>query len=270
MSTEDAIEEEEVDASSGTMLRVNCSLQPVEPAVQPTGSTISVIEDDDGSVTVQSVTQRDHGDRTVTEKTRLRRTESHSKEEEKESVIESKITSPGGTDNYVKDVIKTRRKVTSRGSDYFTRSAYNIRKRTDFEGEEIEERDFTVESENFSASKGETWGDKAEAKVQLSRSKQLKEEESRRHVLGTVQEKESSSPDAQGRPPSPHGKQLEVDPKHSVHNRMDISKASSGYGTGSDEEEKEELAHIFHGKPAGNPSLPLSLNSSTFKFCNYV
>ncbi|XP_022336573.2 uncharacterized protein LOC111132924 isoform X6 [Crassostrea virginica] len=254
LSTEDAIEEEEVDASSGTMLRVNCSLQPVEPAVQPTGSTISVIEDDDGSVTVQSVTQRDHGDRTVTEKTRLRRTESHSKEEEKESVIESKITSPGGTDNYVKDVIKTRRKVTSRGSDYFTRSAYNIRKRTDFEGEEIEERDFTVESENFSASKGETWGDKAEAKVQLSRSKQLKEEESRRHVLGTVQEKESS-PDAQGRPPSPHGKQLEVDPKHSVHNRMDISKASSGYGTGSDEEEKEELAHIFHGKPAGCPEI---------------
>lgn len=246
-STEESIEEEAADRA---MLRVNCTPQAEEaPVVQPTGSTISVLEGEDGSVTVQSVTQRDDGERTVTEKTRLRRTESRSQEEEKDTVIESKVTSPGGTDNYVKDVIKTRRKVTSRGSDYFTRSAYNIRKRTDFEGEEIEERDFTVESENFSATKGETWGDKAEAKVQLTRSKQLKDEESKRHILSTVKE---LGPDATERAPSPAGKQLEVDPKHSAPNRMDISKASSGYSTGSDEEEKDELAHIFHGKPAGS------------------
>ncbi|XP_062597248.1 muscle M-line assembly protein unc-89-like isoform X4 [Saccostrea cucullata] len=243
----------EEETSSGAMLKVNFDVQLVEP-VQPTGSTISVIEGDDGSVTVQSVTQRDDGGRTVTEKTRLRRTESHSQEEERDTVIESKVTSPGGSDNYVKDVIKTRRKVTSRGSDYFTRTAYNIRKKTDFEGEEIEERDFTVESENFSASKGETWGDRAEAKVQVSRSKQLRDEEAKRHVLDTLKEREPSV-DAKERAPSPHGKQLEVDPKHSVLNRMDISKASSGYGTGSDEEEKEEIVPIFCGKPAGCPEI---------------
>ncbi|XP_048760798.2 titin homolog isoform X6 [Ostrea edulis] len=247
----DTIEEE---ASHGPMLKVNCNTQSSESRVQPSGSAISIIEGDDGSVTVQSVTQSDQGDRTVTQKTLLRRTDSRSQEEERDTVIESKITSPGGTDNYVKDVIKTRRKLTSRGSDYFTRSAYNIRKKTDFEGEEIEERDFTVENENFSVSKGESWGDRAEAKVQLTRSKQLKDEESKRHILDTLRERESNT-DIRERALSPSNKQLEADPKQSVHNRMDISKASSGYGTGSDEEEKEEIAHVFHGKPAGCPEI---------------
>lgn len=80
-------------------------------------------------------------------------------------MIESKIIFLGGFDNYVKDVIKIRRKVIFRGLDYFIRLVYNICKRIDFEGEEIEERDFIVESENFFVIKGEIWGDKVEVKV---------------------------------------------------------------------------------------------------------
>lgn len=80
-------------------------------------------------------------------------------------MIESKIIFLGGFDNYVKDVIKICRKVIFRGLDYFIRLVYNIRKRIDFEGEEIEERDFIVESENFFVIKGEIWGDKVEVKV---------------------------------------------------------------------------------------------------------
>lgn len=86
-------------------------------------------------------------------------------------MIESKIIFLGGFDNYVKDVIKIRRKVIFRGLDYFIRLVYNIRKRIDFEGEEIEERDFIVESENFFVIKGEIWGDKVEVKVYLIRLK---------------------------------------------------------------------------------------------------
>jgi hypothetical protein len=39
----------------------------------PLNNTLSIIEDDDGSITVQSESYKDQGDHTVTEKTTLRR-----------------------------------------------------------------------------------------------------------------------------------------------------------------------------------------------------
>lgn len=51
----------------------------------PPNNTLSIIEDDDGSITVQSESYKDQGDHTVTEKTTLRRSQSRSEEEEKDT-----------------------------------------------------------------------------------------------------------------------------------------------------------------------------------------
>ncbi|KAK3084547.1 hypothetical protein FSP39_015151 [Pinctada imbricata] len=214
----------------------------LSPTPKEDKSAISVIEDDDGSVTVQSTTRSDLGDHTITEKLRLRRTESRTEEEEKDTIIESKETSPGGSDHYSKDVIKTRRKVTSRGSDYFTKSAYNIKKRRDFEGDEIEEQDLSVETDNFSATKGESWGDRAEAKVQVVR----KANSFPTSIPEDQAVRSDSLPELAG-----------TLTNGSSHGRMDVSKTSSGYGSvsGSDEEEKEDVTSSRRGRQAGCPEI---------------
>ena len=171
---------------------------------------------------------------------RLRRTESRTEEEEKDTIIESKITSPGGSDHYSKDVIKTRWKVTSRGSDYFTRSSYNIKKRKEFDGNEIEEQDINVETDNFSATKGESWGDRAEARIQVVRTTPT-------NLPSAIPEGQEVSAESSS------------EPEAKAHNggnsvcRMDVSKTSSGYGSisGSDEEEKEEGATGHRGRQTG-------------------
>ena len=53
--------------------------------ITPLNNSLSVIEDDDGSITVQSESYKDQGDHTVTEKTTLRRSQSRSEEEEKDT-----------------------------------------------------------------------------------------------------------------------------------------------------------------------------------------
>lgn len=138
-----------------------------ENSVPSNSFSSSVIDGDDGSVTIQTVSQTDEGEHVITEKTKLRRSESNTQTEERDLIIESKITSPGGTSNYHKDVTSSRRKLSSRGSDYFSRSKYVI-KRTRKDSDEIEEHDVIMETDNFSVTKGESWGDRAEAKVELS------------------------------------------------------------------------------------------------------
>lgn len=148
------------------------------------------------------------------------------------TVIESKVTSPGGSDHFEKDVIKTKRKLTSRGSDYFSRSQYKSKWLRNKEGETIEEHDVTVESDNFSVTKGQSWGEKSEATVQLNKPTITS-------VTREIQE------------PTNHDS---GDNRLLVPGRMDVSKASSGYGSvsGSDEEEKEEaVATAMQGKSSG-------------------
>ncbi|VDI08897.1 Hypothetical predicted protein [Mytilus galloprovincialis] len=212
------------------------SLAPVTPL----NDSLSVIEDDDGSITVQSVSYKDQGDCVVTEKTTLRRSQSRTEEEEKDTVIESKVTSPGGSDHFEKDVIKTKRKLTSRGSDYFSRSQYKSKWLRNKEGETIEEHDVTVESDNFSVTKGQSWGEKSEATVQLNKPTITS-------VTREIQE------------PTNHDS---GDNRLLVPGRMDVSKASSGYGSvsGSDEEEKEEaVATAMQGKSSGSPEIKATL-----------
>ncbi|OWF42675.1 Smoothelin [Mizuhopecten yessoensis] len=198
-------------------------------------SAISIIEDDDGAVSVSSTSQKNVGDTTITQKMKLRRSESNTEEEERDTIIETKITSPGGTYHYEKDVTKSKRKITQRGSDYFSRSKYVVRKKRDDSGEEIEEHDISLETDNFSVTKGESWGDKAEAKVEMTKPMDT--------LLPLKQTSKELNGDKTG--------------------RMNVSKTSSGYGSvsGSDEEEREETIIIYghQGKPSGSPEIRITL-----------
>lgn len=129
-----------------------------------------MIHGEDGTVTVQEVRHVEDGDTTITEWKKLRRTQSRTETHETDTVIEKKITSPGGSSSvYEKDISKTKHKLTSRGSNYFTRNNYNIKRKKDLDGTEVVEHDLSSVSENMSVSKNETWGDKCEAKVVLNR-----------------------------------------------------------------------------------------------------
>ncbi|XP_033747095.1 LOW QUALITY PROTEIN: muscle M-line assembly protein unc-89-like [Pecten maximus] len=199
-------------------------------------SAISIIEDDDGAVSVSSTSQKNVGDTTITQKMKLRRSESNAEEEERDTIIETKLTSPGGTYHYEKDVTKSKRKITQRGSDYFSRSKYVVRKKRDDSGEEIEEHDISLETDNFSVTKGEAWGDKAEAKVEMSKPMDT--------LLPPKQTSKEHVSDKAG-------------------GRMNVSKTSSGYGSvsGSDEEEREETIIIYgqQGRPSGCPEIRTTL-----------
>ncbi|CAG2230849.1 Smoothelin,Smoothelin-like protein 1,Smoothelin-like protein 2 [Mytilus edulis] len=245
---EEAIIEEIVTPVTQSPVSTELQITPVKKdrpvftlaPVTPLNDSLSVIEDDDGSITVQSVSYKDQGDCVVTEKTTLRRSQSRTEEEEKDTVIESKVTSPGGSDHFEKDVIKTKRKLTSRGSDYFSRSQYKSKWLRNKEGETIEEHDVTVESDNFSVTKGQSWGEKSEATVQLNKPTIT-------CVTREIQE------------PTNHDS---GDNRLLVPGRMDVSKASSGYGSvsGSDEEEKEEaVATTMQGKSSGSPEIKATL-----------
>ncbi|XP_076107130.1 uncharacterized protein LOC143075549 isoform X7 [Mytilus galloprovincialis] len=254
---EEAIIEEIVTPVTQSPVSTELQITPVKKdrpvftlsPVTPLNDSLSVIEDDDGSITVQSVSYKDQGDCVVTEKTTLRRSQSRTEEEEKDTVIESKVTSPGGSDHFEKDVIKTKRKLTSRGSDYFSRSQYKSKWLRNKEGETIEEHDVTVESDNFSVTKGQSWGEKSEATVQLNKPTIT-------NVTREIQE------------PTNHDS---GDNRLLVPGRMDVSKASSGYGSvsGSDEEEKEEaVATTMQGKSSELRSLLLGLYAVEEDECN--
>lgn len=149
---------------------MNSSLSLDIPSTPGNNGAISVIHGDDGTVTVQEVSRVEEGDTTITEWKKLRRTQSRTETRETDTVIEKKITSPGGSSSvYEKDVSKTKHKLTSRGSNYFTRNNYNIKRTKDLDGTELVEHDLKSVSENMSVSKNESWGDKSEAKVVLSR-----------------------------------------------------------------------------------------------------
>ena len=157
------------------MLPDQCSVgglslvMPPPPSSDANGA-VSIIEDEDGTVTVQEVTRTEEGDTTITEYNRVRRTKSKTETRERDKVVERKLTSPGGTTSvYEQDISKSKRKLTSRGSEYFNRNNINIRKTLDLEGKEIVEQKLSSVSENVSVSKNESWGDKSEAEVTLNR-----------------------------------------------------------------------------------------------------
>ncbi|KAL5016448.1 hypothetical protein ScPMuIL_006037, partial [Solemya velum] len=199
---------------------------------QKKDGTISVIEGDDGSITIHQVTQDDLGDNTVTEVRRLRRTESCTQEEEKDRIIESKITSPGGTSVYQKDITKTKKKLTARGSEYFSRNNAIIKRIKKRDGPEYVEHDVCIESENFSATKGESWGDKSVTQVQLNRTNS--------QVKNAIEENREADSNGVTR----------VASATAVPNHLNVSKTSSGYGS-----EDEPVTSPPAVKPAGSPEV---------------
>ena len=141
----------------------------LSPAPKET-SAISVLHGDDGTVTVQEVNKVQEGDTTITEWKKVRRTQSRTEERETDTIKEKMVTSPGGnTSVYEKDVSKTKRKITSRGSDYFTRNNYNMKRLKDFEGTETVQHELTSVSENLSVTKNESWGSESKAKLVLNK-----------------------------------------------------------------------------------------------------
>ncbi|XP_046374424.2 uncharacterized protein LOC124147724 isoform X3 [Haliotis rufescens] len=196
-------------------------------------SAITYQEDDDGTVTVQQVTQDDHQDRVVTVRSKIFRTPSNAQAEERDTVVETLFTSPGGTQLQERDVIKTKKRLTSRGSNYFQRSVQVTRRVRDTAGGEVVEQDNCVESDSKSVSKGQSWGDRVITKVTLDKPNQQQP---------MIQE-------AADAPKKSHATL--------VLSKLNVSKASSGYGSvsGSEEDDREEIIDIHQTRPKGCPEI---------------
>ena len=213
-------------------------------------SAISVLHGDDGTITVQEVNRVQEGDTVITEWKKVRRTHSRTEERETDTIKERLITSPGGSSSvYEKDVSKTKRKLTSRGSDYFTRNNYNIRRLKGVEGTEIVEHELTSESENMSVTKNESWGKKSEAKVSLNKDNDSNQ------ILPNLK---AITPDVVPQPIKEEGDlTLTSGPSRSKCltplGHMTVSKTSSGYGSvsGSEEDDREDVIETPLGRPSG-------------------
>lgn len=212
------------------------------PAAPQDNSAISVLHGDDGTVTVQEVSRVQEGDTTITEWKKVRRTQSRTEERETDTIKERMVTSPGGTSSmYEKDVSKTKRKITSRGSDYFSRNNYNLRRLKDLEGAEIVEHELTSVSENMSVTNNKSWGSKSEAKVVLNKDENS---EQSCKVITAV-----GSPKAGDMTLTSGQSVAALTPQ--VH--LTLSKTSSGYGSvsGSEGEERDDVIETPLGRPSG-------------------
>lgn len=121
----------------------------------------------DGSVTVQAGARDENQNRIVTVRTKKQRTPSNADEELRDKIVQRKMVTPGGTVVEEKGVVQTKKRLTSRGSNYYTRKTYTTRTKRDKEGVETVEHDVTVETENKSVSQGQSWGDKVTTQVTL-------------------------------------------------------------------------------------------------------
>lgn len=142
------------------------------PSGNKTGTRLlNVNEEQDGTITMQAVAEDRNQNRIVTVRTRRQRTPSDADEEMKDTIVEKKRVSPSGSVLVERDVIQTKTRLTSRGSNYYTRSAYTTRTRRDRSGSEAVEHDVSVETDNKSVTRGQSWGDKAVMQVILEDAK---------------------------------------------------------------------------------------------------
>ncbi|KAK7506116.1 hypothetical protein BaRGS_00002838, partial [Batillaria attramentaria] len=192
--------------------------------------TVSFNEDDDGTVTFRKISHGEQQNRIVTIKSKKRRTPSNANEEMRDTIVETNFHSPGGALIKERDVISSKRKITQRGSNYFQRTTQHTRRIRDKEGSETIEHDVCVESDNTSSSDGHSWGNRTFTKVTLDQAS---------GELPNVLDELGSLP------------QLEAKkPLTSTAGRMDMSKASSGYGSVSGSEEEDKEGSPTDAKPA--------------------
>ncbi|GFO25242.1 muscle m-line assembly protein unc-89, partial [Plakobranchus ocellatus] len=281
--------------------------------------TFDVNEDDDGSVTYQASSEELGQNRTVTVRTRRLRTPSDATEELRDTIVERKYRvqrpaeisqklsemeasvpeKPKGSEdgkNRVsqkgenadpfshvvieeRDVVRTKKRLTSRGSNYYSRSMVTTRVRKDGQGApQTVEHDVVVESEAKSVSKGHSWGNRATTHVttmaddedenpdkivdDLSKAIDSKagppqrainpaEQDTRDDAAADTKGKNSveaslsSSQGSQDRASYTESRTSSMEAKVG----MDLSKVSSGYGSGPGSEEdgspkKSETTHI--------------------------
>ena len=181
-------------------------------------------EDEEEGVTYRKVSKDEQHSRVVTIKSKVRRTPSDANEEIRDTVVETDFLAPGGSAVKDRDVIRSRRKITPRGSNYYQRTTHRTRRVRDKEGSDFVEHDVCVENDSTSVSEGRSWGSRTVTKMTLDRPS---------GELPAALDELTSLP------------QLEAAPKKSagaaVLGKMDMSKASSGYGSvsGSEEEDKD-------------------------------
>ena len=277
--------------------------------------TFDVNEDEDGSVTYQASSEEPGQNRTVTVRTRRLRTPSDATEELRDTIVERKyrVQRPAGKTQQEReptssdkpsdgekaertgkaaasdpfsdvvieerDVIRTKKRLTSRGSNYYSRSAVTTRLRRDRHGAaHTVEHDVVVESGAKSVSKGKSWGNRAETYVTTqgddeddgldansndvnsttsSTAEKGKERDFQKEAKADLakpaplnaQGSETEQTKAEGSlsassPESPEdttiqGSMLNVP---GVKVGMDLSKVSSGYGSGVGSEEESVLS----------------------------
>ena len=156
----------------------------------------------------------------------MRRTPSNADEEIRDTVVETDFHSPGGAAVKDRDVIRSRRKITPRGSNYYQRTTHRTRLVRDQEGSDFVEHDVCVESDNTSISEGRSWGSRTVTKVTVDRpSGGLPPALDELAKLPQLEAPRMGKGAGAGAPLV----------------RMDMSKASSGYGSvsGSEEEDKD-------------------------------
>ncbi|KAK6968514.1 titin, partial [Biomphalaria glabrata] len=129
--------------------------------------TFRVNQDKDGGITLQASAEDENQNRVVTVRTLKQRTPSDADEELRDKIVQKKMVSPGGTVLEEKAVVQTKKKLTSRGSNYYTRSTYTTRTKRDKHGQETVEHNVSVETENKSVSQGQSWGNKVVTSVTL-------------------------------------------------------------------------------------------------------
>ncbi|CAL1527896.1 unnamed protein product [Lymnaea stagnalis] len=152
--------------TSTTTLQLAPSSQISAPR-QVGARTFHVNTAQDGSVTVQASAKDENQNRIVTVRTKKQRTPSNANEELRDKIVQRRLVTPGGTVVEEKGVVQTKKRLTSRGSNYYTRKTYTTRTKRDKEGVETVEHDVTVETENKSVSQGQSWGDKVVTQVTL-------------------------------------------------------------------------------------------------------
>ncbi|KAH9503917.1 Muscle M-line assembly protein unc-89 [Bulinus truncatus] len=154
-----------------TALKAGVSAPPQTSQEAVVGTrTFHVNRDLDGGVTLQASAADGNQNRVVTVRTLKQRTPSDANEELRDKIVQKKTVSPGGTVLEEKAVVQTKTKLTSRGSNYYTRSTYTTRTKRDRHGQETVEHNVSVETENKSVSQGQSWGNKVVTSVTLDES----------------------------------------------------------------------------------------------------
>ncbi|KAL8604624.1 hypothetical protein ACOMHN_013404 [Nucella lapillus] len=128
--------------------------------------SVSFREDSQGGVIYRKVSKDEEQNRVVTIKSKVRRTPSDAKEELRDTIVETTFMAPDSSAAVQeRDVIRSRRKITPRGSNYYERTTQYTRRVRDKEGTDFVEHDVCVESDNTSIGQGVSWGNKIVTKV---------------------------------------------------------------------------------------------------------